>query len=58
MRAQKANGGKVSLPVVEFKTRPPVWCPQQSLQCTGKIYKHVAHQEEPERVKQRQESIV
>lgn len=57
MHAQKANGGKVSLPVVELKARPPVWCPQQSLQCTSKIYKHVAHQEEPEEVKQREELI-
>lgn len=54
----KPNDGKVSLPVVELKARPPVWCPQQSLQCTGKIYKHVAHQEEPEEVKQREELIV
>lgn len=35
-------------PVVELKARPPVWCPQQSLQGTGKIDKHVAHQEKPE----------
>lgn len=58
MHAQKANCGKVSLPVVELKTRPPVWGPQQSLQSTGKIYKHVAHQEEPKEVKQREELIV
>lgn len=58
MHAQKANGEKVSLPVVELKARPPVRSPQQSLQCTGKIYKHVAHQEEPEEIKQKEELIV
>lgn len=47
----KSKNGKSSLPVVELEARPPVWCPQQSLQCTGKIHKHVAHQEEPEEVK-------
>lgn len=47
----KNNGGKPGIPVVELEARPPVWCPQQSLQCTGEIHKHVAHQEEPEEVK-------
>lgn len=42
-------------PVVELKARPPVWCPQQSLQGTGKIDKHVAHQEEPKRKRDRRE---
>lgn len=36
-----------SSPVVELKARPPVWRPQQSLQGTGQIDEHVAHQEEP-----------
>lgn len=57
MHAQKPSGGKVSLPVVELEARPPVGCPQQSLQSTSKIYKHVAHQEEPEEVKQMEELI-
>lgn len=35
--------------MVELKAWPPVWCPQQSLQSTGKIDKHVAHQEEPKK---------
>lgn len=37
----------MSSPVVELKAGPPVWRPKQSLQGTGKINKHVAHQEEP-----------
>ncbi len=35
------------VPVVEFKARPPVRGPEERLQRTGQIYKHVAHQEEP-----------
>lgn len=31
------------LPVVELKAGPPVWCPEQRLQSTGEIDKHVAH---------------
>lgn len=37
----------MSSPVVELKAGPPVRRPKQSLQGTGKINKHVAHQEEP-----------
>lgn len=33
--------------MVKLKAGPPVWCPKQSLQGTGKIDKHVAHQEKP-----------
>ncbi len=35
------------VPVVEFKAWSPVRGPEECLQCTGQIYKHVAHQEEP-----------
>lgn len=35
------------VPVVEFKARPPVWGPKESLQRTGQVYKHVAHEKEP-----------
>lgn len=35
--------------MVELKSGPPVWCPKQGLQGTGKVDKHVAHQEEPKR---------
>lgn len=34
-------------PMVISKAWPPVGCPQQRLQRTGQIHKHVAHQEEP-----------
>lgn len=43
--------------MVELKARPPVWCPQQSLQCTGKIHKHIAHQEEPKGIKKEELNI-
>lgn len=33
--------------MVELETWPPVWRPKQRLQGTGKVHKHVAHQEEP-----------
>lgn len=39
---------QLSSPMVKLKARPPVWGPKQSLQSTGEIDKHVAHQEKPE----------
>lgn len=33
--------------MVKFKAWPPVRCPQKGLQGTGKIDKHIAHQEKP-----------
>jgi len=35
------------VPVIEFKAWPPVRGPEESLQCTGQVYKHVAHEKEP-----------
>lgn len=34
-------------PVVELEAGSPVGGPQQGLQGTGQVHKHVAHQEEP-----------
>ena len=38
--------GQVS-PVVELESRPPVWCFEKRLQCSGGIDRQVEHQEEP-----------
>lgn len=35
------------VPVVELKAWPPVRGPEESLQRTGQVYKHVAHEKEP-----------
>lgn len=43
--------------MVELKAWPPVRRPEQSLQRTGKIDKHVAHQEEPKERSERGREI-
>ena len=43
--------------MIVVETRPPVRRPQEGLQGAGQVHKHVAHQKEPTRRKQRLQTL-